>query len=430
MKKMKTILLGACYLSAITILISGCNAPLSQTDEEENLLAEYFGEEISVKSPMPTKQINQIALSSTQHSYVKGSNKFAFGLLESLYASDEKTSMVFSPLSIYLDLAMVANGTDGKAREEILDAFGQDDISQLNSFCNTVMEGLPAVDLSSSVKLANAIISDKSYPIRKTFKKEMGDVFYGVVESLPFEKWDLVTDRINSWVSDCTEGLIPTILDEYQDETMAYLLNALYFKSDLVYPFDQKQTVQRSFHTPESAVSINFMSGQFEIPYESTDAFSSISLPLGKEKFCMTVFLPQGGYACNDVISKIKEGTGIRSSMESVIVSLPKFKTESSFECQSVLNQLGISTLFGPCDFEHMLENSLPMRISSVLHKATVSLDENGVEASAATVSGVMATSSNDNRPVYTFVADHPFVYLIQEKTSGVVLFSGVFTGK
>lgn len=421
-------------LMLLISLFCGCDRVFNQQDDgKKDLLSDYFSEEISVKSPMPSKQINHISLSQSQKKLVRGYNDFAFDLLDSLYASKGgKSSFVFSPFSVYMDLAMVANATNGEAREELYNAFRlEEDDSKLNSFCNTLLEELPAVDLSSSMKIANAIIVDKFYPVRESFKRKMEEVFYGVVESLPFEKWDLVTARINKWVNECTEGLIPTMLDAYEVGSIAYLLNALYFKAEMAYPFDSKLTIDRHFHLPEAEVPISFMEGQFELSYETNDVFSAISLPLGNGKFRMSIFLPHEEHNVVDVIPQMRECVYYDPGKQLVFVGLPKFKTESSFDLQSVLKQLGISAIFGPCDFQPMLlETVVPIRVSSVLHKATISVNESGIEAAGATSVGTSGISpAEQDRPVYRFIADRPFVYIIQEQSSGMVLFTGVFNG-
>lgn len=204
----------------------------------------------------------------------------------------------------------------------------------------------------------------------------------------------------------------------------------MYFKADMVYPFDPKSTVDRTFHSSEGDFSIPFMAGEFEIRYESNEVYSAISLPLGNSKFCLSVYLPQAERDIAEVIPRIKESSGFSSDTKDVIVVMPKFKTRSAMDVKPALKKMGVSYIFGPCDFQNMLEYSLPLMIGSVLHKATISVNEKGIEAAAATNSSIWGSSTLDDRTTYYFTADHPFVYLIQEKTSGVVLFSGVFTGK
>ena len=108
------------FLIVLMSLFCGCEV-LDQSENKETMQSDYFSEEISVKRPMASKEINAIPLSQNQKSLAKGYNESAMDLLDSFYVSEDKnSSFVISPLSIYMDLAMAANGTSGKAREEIL----------------------------------------------------------------------------------------------------------------------------------------------------------------------------------------------------------------------------------------------------------------------------------------------------------------------
>ena len=241
-------------------MLAGCNKVETVTTGDENV----FSSEITVKSPVPERQIDRIALSGSQKALVSGSNVFSLRLLDNLRTEDR--SMVFSPLSIALDLAMVANGTSGTARQEILDALGYDgeDITVYNDYCKRLIDGLPAVDLSSRISIANAILADSSYPVKDSFKSAMADNYYSLVESLPFTNWSQVRSRINKWVSDCTEGLIPEMLNESTSASVSILLNALYLKAGLSFPFGD--SFSSVFHSGKKDVTLPFMGGAFSNP--------------------------------------------------------------------------------------------------------------------------------------------------------------------
>ena len=71
-------------------------------------------------------------------------------------------------------------------------------------------------------------------------------------------------------------------------------------------------------------------------------------------------------------------------------------------------------------------------RISKVLHKARIDLNSGGIEGAAVTSVEMTETAvgPDENAPLpIEFYADHPFVYIISESTSGTILFEGVFRG-
>ena len=149
----------------------------------------------------------------------------------------------------------------------------------------------------------------------------------------------------------------------------------------------------------------------------------------------MSILLPNDKGNLSSVFNTLKTDYSEYSKdfpLKSVKVTVPKIKTSSSFGLIPILKELGINSIFNPCDFSAMLKTPVPLLISSVLHDAVFSFDENGVEAAAVTAMGASGTSSGQEPDLEekTFFADRPFVYLVREKSSGVILFAGVFCGK
>ena len=110
---------------------------------------------------------------------------------------------------------------------------------------------------------------------------------------------------------------------------------------------------------------------------------------------------------------------------ETVIVSLPRFKMETEFKLKPVLCALGAELAFSDeADFSGIGEE--PLKISEVVHKAFVEVNEEGTEAAAAT-----AVSDGPSAPVRpspepkVFKADHPFLFFIRDRKTNAVLFSG-----
>ena len=112
-----------------------------------------------------------------------------------------------------------------------------------------------------------------------------------------------------------------------------------------------------------------------------------------------------------------------------VVLSLPRFKTESTLEMRDLLVEMGLPV----SPYSELVENSEGMEaISKVIHKANITVDETGTEAAAVTVIEMKFTEAgpNPNTRTVTFTADHPFLYTISETTSGVILFTGLFNGE
>jgi len=157
-----------------------------------------------------------------------------------------------------------------------------------------------------------------------------------------------------------------------------------------------------------------------------------LSLPYsasGSSNLSMIVLLPRqndlsaaGPYLAPSNLSVLEQ----TSSDRRVDVYIPKFKLETQYSMKKLLSALGMPTAFsGAADFSGM-DGFHDLYISDVYHKAYIEVNEEGTEAAAATgtvMAGMAAPGSEP--PVPVFRADHPFLFLIQDNTSGTILFTG-----
>ena len=118
-----------------------------------------------------------------------------------------------------------------------------------------------------------------------------------------------------------------------------------------------------------------------------------------------------------------------------IIVSLPRFTFDPSvpLSLSNDLSALGMSAAFdaNKADFSNISrpkQQNDRLSLSNVFHKAFVKVDEHGTEAAASTavVTGLTAAlRSEPPPPPLVFRADHPFLFLIIDKPSGLILFIG-----
>jgi serpin B len=111
-----------------------------------------------------------------------------------------------------------------------------------------------------------------------------------------------------------------------------------------------------------------------------------------------------------------------------VNLELPKFTFETpTFELKDKLIKLGLKQAFtDAADFSGMREEQ-DLKIGTVMHKAKIIVNEKGTEAAAATVVGMVKTTSVSVRPdpVMEFETDKPFFYFIKDNATGALLFMG-----
>ena len=220
------------------------------------------------------------------------------------------------------------------------------------------------------------------------------------------------------------------------------LTNAIYFKSEWARMFKAFKTRKREFHlTTSKSEMIDMMHMENEEwlfgTSEKLDC-KLLQLPYKGNRISMMVILPNEVEGLKKVEANLSLGmlTEMRSQMKGnnlEIVVLPKFKMESSFELEQVLPQMGITDIFSPekANFDRMIVNkSGNIKVSKVIHKAFVGVNEVGTEAAAVTAiyCEPMCLRIWRGPPRMKFIADHPFLFLIQENDSGTILFIGRFT--
>ena len=400
---------------------------------------------INISSPTPTETITRVELSEEQKPFVAAGNAFAVKCLKSLF-DDE--SMVFSPLSLQYALALAANGASGETAAEIVQALGfGEDKAALNAYCNLLLNQLPALDKDVVLKLANAVIMNDRYKAQEGFRRIAETVYYSPVEYASLSNPKELVARINEWASRNTNGLIDPFIDEsnISEYFAAAILNALYFKAkwkeyDLLPTFTAGTESAPFYLDGGGSCDVKYMFAERPFSYGKLYDNTILELPYGNGKYVMYIILPdtKGVNGVEDMLSeltpeKLTAAINSMSSKSLVNVQMPMFETDSRFDLATALKSLGVNRAFERyvAEFDKLIEDygTGDFRIGSVIQKAKIKVTDWGTEAAAVTMVEIYAESAPAEQPVY-FTADHPFAYLIAEKTSGLILFEGVYNGK
>ncbi|HEU0297551.1 MAG TPA: serpin family protein, partial [Anaerolineales bacterium] len=243
-------------------------------------------------------------------------------------------------------------------------------------------------------------------------------------------QFESVRKEINDWVYDETQEKIKDLLPEgvLSSDTRMVLVNAIYFKADWLNQFDANDTFDSPFHLLDGTdVTVKTMNQGTSMPYYRGDGFQAVELPYAGDTAAMDIFVPdEGNFEAleSSLNSDLFNETINGLQPASMMLSLPKFTFESSFNFSDTLKSMGMVDAFAAdkADFTAMTaENDL--FISNVIHKAFVAVDEEGTEAAAATAVIVDVTSAI----MYdvTLTIDRPFIFIIRDKISGQILFIG-----
>lgn len=399
-----------------------------------------------------------IQLTEEQQTFANDNNAFTLNFLKTVNEVDKTgKSFVYSPLSITYVLGMVNDAATGMTEKELEQVLGfhEGGIQAVNEYCKKMVDGLPKVDEKVTLNMANAIFLNKIYTLKEQFQKDMQTYFDAKAEALDFTDPQTL-NHINGWCDEKTKGMIPTILDKVDPAAVSYLLNAIYFKADWASKFDKKNTKEETFTTEDGKTKLPLMHQNVLIQYVNNGTFSAVKIPYGNGMWNMTVLLPEEGKTTDDVINLISAGGidngGVFCEIEDGIATmyaynfaphevdlkLPRFETNSDTDGLDInlgliglLQKMGINLVFDPslAEVPNMCER--PVYISMMRQKAAIKVNEEGSEAAAVTIAGVKFESAAPvENPKATFHANRPFVYVIQESSSGVILFVGRFTGK
>ena len=172
------------------------------------------------------------------------------------------------------------------------------------------------------------------------------------------------------------------------------------------------------------------MSQTDKFNYRDDKNLQLVELPYGNGAFSMLVLLPKNEKKLLDVVGALR-GSGYWAELKSglreyeVELYIPKFKTEYSKKLDKVLSDMGMGLAFtNEADFSGMTD--LPARIDFVKQDTYISVDEVGTEAAAVTTVGMVMTSMPAQPQKVVFNANKPFIYVIQENSTGSILFTGI----
>ena len=381
-----------------------------------------------------------IQLSDAELGIASDGINFAMDLFSAVHAQNEKSdekkeNIVLSPLSLNMALAMVWNGAEGETKQAIQKAMGMANYpkTEVNNYFKKLRESLVKTDLTTKLALANSIWYRNTFPVKEDFILTNKNWYNAEVKGLDFSAPD-APDQINQWSSDNTNGLIDEIIDAIPRDAVMYLLNALYFKGEWskTFGFNTSGTNTEQFQKENgSTMPVKMMNQRNELDYYRDEYLSMVTLPYGNNAFSMLFILPNENSSFDNLFTQLKQAGYWESCLQSrriyyIDLFVPKFKIEYEIRLNETLKQLGMEIAFDSffADFSNISE--IRTFISNVKQKSFIEVNEKGSEAAAVTVVEMTVMSAGPSEPNRAaFRADRPFLFAIQENSTGTVLFMG-----
>lgn len=404
------------FLTNTAFLCSCSREPAGETSKEEP------DEKISVE------ESDEIA-GSVDRNLVNANTGFGFKIFKELILEDSNQNIFISPLSIILALAMTYNGAVGDTNLAMAEAlqFKGFDLEELNSGFHDLLLSIKNADSDIDLAIANSIWYRLGFKVKEDFIERNKKYFDSEVNEIDFSAPDAV-DTINGWIEEATKGKIEKMLTNIPPDAVMYLINAIYFKGNWTYQFDEGLTSDDDFYLLDGTTKkVPMMSQEEEFLYYNGDNFSVARLPYGQEKMAMYIILPDEGVSLDSVIESLDADRwkDILESFSSkqVYISMPRYKMEYGIKLlNDALVKFGMGIAFGSgADFSGI---SPDIFISRVLHKAVIEVNEKGSEAAAATVVEMMKTAAPIDE-IIEFIVDRPFFFVIADDRSGSIIFMG-----
>lgn len=390
------------------------------------------GEIASARSDVPRITSPQVDPDQLDE-LAKGNMSFALNFYQQI-ATSKDGNVVFSPYSIYSALAMLYAGARGDTESQMADAL------HYTLFQDALHPAFNQLDLSLDeangegfqLNVTNAAWGQPGFGFEQTYLDTLAS-HYGAGLNLV----DFATDpesarqTINQWVEDETEDKIVDLLPpgSVTDLARLVLTNAIYLKAKWLNPFDAGSTADAPFTLLDgSTVTVQMMNKRTSYQVASGDGWRAIAVPYEGERMAMVIVVPDAGTFAqfeagldaapmNSIIESVQA-----SQPADVDLRMPRFDFGTDVDMKESLAALGITDAFDPAlaDFSGIDGPASELFVQGAFHKATITVDEEGTEAAAASalVIGV------ESMPMQ-FNVDRPFLFTLVDNETDTLLFLG-----
>ena len=425
-----------CWILLILMSLGGCAQKTTVVKEEINVK-----EEIREKVNMPLQHkptmeptVAQDGETETGPLTVEGYESFMTVLSAALI--DGQSNKNLSPISVYLALAMAAEGARGKTQEEMLALLGEKTIEDVRENAKAMVKTLCLKKESGELALANSIWmgqQDESVTFHEAFLKTLSDSYDAEANAVRFGEAE-AGRRIAAWIKEKTRDKVKVSDDamRFNADTLAVLINTIYLKDGWRAPFDTNMTEKGTFYGPNGKqTQVNYMRRTDRAAaIIRGDGYLRYAMPL-RDVGRMVFVLPDEGVSLESLLGspeRIEELlNGGTESTADVNILLPKFSFQDRTDLEETLMGLGVKTCFtGEADFSAMTDT--PAYVSRVLQESHIGVDENGVVAAAYTMIAMAKSAAfSMEREKVDFHLTRPFLYTIESK-DGTILFIGTVT--
>ena len=403
-------------------MLAGCSSsggPLGSTT--------YVQAAAAMRIPVDAAQLRQAEA---------GSEALSLSLLRQFSSGND--NMIFSPQTIVDLFGMILPGASGQSATELSTALGAGGLG-----ADTTAAALGKIDSSvrSDAQAGSNTFAEsadvwgaKDLKFAQSYLAALDGAFNTGVHQADFVgDPDGARNAINNLVSQETHGYIPELFGQNSigTTTRIVLTDAVYLDATWTEPFDPSNTSTGNFYPATGSTEQTSMMNQTAgFDYASGKGWQLAELPYTGGKLAMDVLLPAKG---SGTLAALRNGLTV-SSLTSMLgsmtrrqldLAIPKFTTDyTPSALMQSLRTLGLGGLFDNFDLTGMTATGERLKVSEIVEKAHIAVSEHGTVAAAAAGAGGVGAAEAEPIAV-PFIADHPFLYLIRDLSTGQILFAG-----
>uniref|UniRef100_A0A3P9HGW8 Si:ch1073-416d2.3 n=1 Tax=Oryzias latipes TaxID=8090 RepID=A0A3P9HGW8_ORYLA len=355
---------------------------------------------------------------------------FAMNLYRKIANYHDK-NIFFSPLSVSTSFAALLMASDGITHKEILkvcnlEQFEMVDQPQLIPRLFQDLQENISRNGSLQLEQSMALFIRQRFEVEKTFQDNLKNFFQADINVLDFGNTKDSIKTINDYVRQKTANKVPEMISTLNAMTKLLLINTIFFQGAWQMPFNPNFTENAPFHIDNYnivQVPMMFVEDKFYTMEDEPLGARVLKLPY-KDGVSMLILLPNKKTDYTTIDNEITAQrflSWIRNLEPMKLeVNMPKFKMERAYSLHNILPEMGMSSLF--TDFANLtrLSKAQALRVSEVLHKAVIEVDEVGTTAAAATATGIIPYALPRR-----FTINRPFFFFIYHEETNALLFMG-----
>lgn len=368
--------------------------------------------------------------------YASGTESFFSNAITQLLSS-ETDNQVFSPVNIYMALALLAETTGGESQQQILTLLNAESIDVLRTQANHVWNAHFCDDGLSTTLLGNSLWLSDTYTYDRNCIDALSQQYYTAVHQGDLGSVE-TNNLLHQWINAHTGNLLQEQAEQFNlsPSTVLALVSTVYYKTSWISPFSPEGNQELIFHAPAGDVSTVFMYQQLSrSTYYQGKHFAAVPMKL-KDDGRMWLVLPQENITPADLLAEGsvldlifgEERVWENQTQALIHLTMPKFDVSYSTDLITSLQTMGVTDVFFPerADFTSLLGGGRhSVYVDQATHAARVMVDEEGVTGAAFTAMDAPAAEEPTLMNEIVFTLDRPFLFIIESK-DGLPLFAGI----